>query len=116
MRQTTTIDIEELSLPLANEQMARHESLTACAFPAKVEFDYAPALPAKLSGPMEDAEEGSPAQLEIRSVKLVRATNFTAVNFNLWVAKGTEMIEFFSARQLDKMEENLIAKQGESNV
>lgn len=115
-RHTATMPVEELSLSLVDERKSRHESMTGVDFEVEVSFDYTPAVPAKLSGPMEDAEEGEPAQLEICSIKLCKATNFNAVCFNLWVSKGTEMIAFFKSREIEKMEEALLAKQGDKNV
>lgn len=117
-REKERMDIEELSITVSFPDRAPAESLTAQGFEVEVEFDYVKGYPEQIHGPAEDCEPGQPDEFDIRSVKLCKATPFNTEGMNLWLAKGYEVKGFFSAHEIEALEERLSerAQQGDTDV
>lgn len=93
---TSTIDIDELGVTIIYAEGGKAESLSAIDFQVDVEFTHRKDVDLTL--------------IDIRSIKLTRATPFNTFGVNMWLSRGYDVTGFFTRHQIEAMEEKLLTK------
>lgn len=79
-------------------------TLVAHNVQAIVDFSHSPAEPAR------GMDDGCPAEVAIRAIRLVRDTQFDGDGMHLVVDAGYDLLELLPEREVEQMEDMLIAR------